>query len=220
MAQADETLEIDHGLGALIAFLSVREDGAKATPKEVRAVFCPVCRECAPDPAIDLGAACARIGCHLEKSESWEQEDAFIRSALASTLFGDEPPPPEHVDIFNEHLALAACAIMALRFDEVGRLTQSFAPLSLRGVLHATLVRAAAYHAGERRVNIHQTSGAEAKAYIGGEREAFEQRRMQIRTGRAAHLRAEGRSDIAIARQMGVQPKTIRDWLGPRSSVS
>ena len=69
---------------------------------------------------------------------------------------------------------------------------------------------------GDVSWNLAVTLGGETGTVVGSN----ERSRSDYRQRRAAALRAEGVPDKQIARKLGCDPKTIRNWLGPRETAT
>lgn len=198
--------------GMIHAFLTV--DPREAEP--LRREYCSVCRLTAAEGATAASRmlACTQRRCGLRDPENLRAEQDWAR-----VMFHRVGDPTNLDDMdeaqFNSHLAETGCATIAISRDADGVPTFGFSAATLRGHLHVALVRWIAAKAGDAQRNLADITIAEAEKLIAVKRDT----RQEWQKKRAAALRAEGVPDKQIAHQLGYDPKTIRNWLGPRKRV-
>ncbi len=193
----------------LHAFLTA--DPRSAEP--LRRDYCSICRLTAADGATPASRllTCNQRRCGLRDPEKLRAEQEWARVMFHRV---GEPTQLDNMDEarFNDHLAEAGCATIGISRDAYGVPTFGFLASTLRGRLHVALVGWIAAKAGDARWNLAAMTIVEAEEVITKKRDT----RLEWQKKRAAALRAEGISDKRIAHQLGYDPKTIRNWLGPR----
>ncbi len=198
--------------GMLHAFLTV--DPREAEP--LRREYCVVCRRTAAEGATAASRmlACTQRRCGLRDPENLRAEQDWAR-----VMFHRVGDPTNLDDMdeaqFNSHIAEAGCATIAISRDVDGVPTFGFGASTLRGQLHVALVQRVAAKVGDMPWGFAGILPADAEKVLAVKQDT----RQAWQKKRAAALRAEGVPDKQIAHQLGYDPKTIRNWLGPRERV-
>jgi hypothetical protein len=193
------------------AFLEA--DPGKAEP--LRLQHCITCRTSA-DKSTNAGLRaiiCDQARCGLRNADKFRDEQQWVVVTLHE-LRSPELASDEALFRFNGHIHRAGSVTPALARTgteppELGALATS-----LRGELHAALIAYFTHLSGHVHMSLANLS-PEAVTTLGGDvrgsRQLWQKRRAEA-------LRAAGISDKKIAERLSVDPKTIREWLGNRTS--
>ncbi len=200
-------------IGICLAFIAANPDNAEA----LRQRSCQVCHDSASrgDSAQERERLCDAHLCGLRNPALFADEQRWCANALAS-LWDTEQADPQKIAAVNNHIARARCVTPAIAAGDDGRLGIGFSSVTLRGGIHAALVAWLTFLAGEIRVNIFEMKASDFRTMIAQHRSARRRALMRGQHHRAEQLRLQGVSDYAIAKQLGVTHKSVRDWLGPR----
>ncbi len=190
----------------------------KANPEDAEALrqqYCPLCRHMADEntPPGIRGITCERRRCGLRNAERLQEEQIWA-AVMVHRLSDPANVAPEDVHLLNEHIAGAGCVTPGFLIEASGQLRLGWATPTLRGQLHAAIVGWIAGLAGDVVRSPLDQGADEAKALLARQRVHH----TEWRKKRAAALRAAGRSDKKIGQLLGVDPKMIRNWLGPRQA--
>jgi len=176
-----------------------------------RAEHCPGCRTAAPDQRNEL---CLAEGCGLCDPPLWRDEWFWIVNLFHTASFSAGKPDPAQIAAFAKHVTDARAAVFLPRIDDQGHMGMYFAERTLLGMLHGLLTLLFLFNGGVIAANVEELTntliGREAEKL----REVLRESRQDWIVRHRSHM-----SDNYLATILGINPKSIRDWYGPRDGT-